>query len=189
MVNSGLRPVQNPSTVLINDRHLYLSGTAISSTFEGQKTFLVEVQSLVTTAVYGTPQRACNGFNVKRLHMLLAVLEKKCGFKFSTKDVFLNIAGGISVSDPSMDLGVIASLLSSYHDQKINPHVCFSGEVGLNGEVRPLARIEQHIKEAQRIGFSTIVISSHSPPISRENKIKIVQCAEVHELHAFIVKA
>ena len=119
---------------MINNRDEQLSGTAIASTFEGQKTFLVEVQALVTPAVYGTPQRSCNGFNLKRLNMILAVLEKKCSFRLSSQDVFLNIAGGINVSDPSMDLAVIGALLSSKEDILINSMICFSGEVGLNGE-------------------------------------------------------
>lgn len=188
MVESGLAPVANPSTILINDRGNKLSGTAIASTFEGQKTFLVEVQSLVTPAVYGTPQRSCTGFNLKRLNMLLAVLEKKCGFKLSSQDVFLNIAGGINVSDPSMDLGVIASLLSSNEDISIDSTICFSGEVGLNGEVRPLPRIELHIQEAERIGFKTIVISSYNQKVFTNFNIKIIECSKVMELHDFLSK-
>ena len=188
MVESGLSPVANPSTILINDRDNKLSGTAIASTFEGQKTFLVEVQSLVTPAVYGTPQRSCTGFNLKRLNMLLAVLEKKCGFKLSSQDVFLNIAGGINVSDPSMDLGVIASLLSSHEDISIDSTICFSGEVGLNGEIRPLPRIELHIQEAERIGFKTIVISSYNQKVFKNFKIKIIECSKVMELHDFLSK-
>ena len=188
MVEAGLSAVENPSTVLIKNRTEHLSGTAISSTFEGQKTFLVEVQSLVTPAVYGTPQRSCNGFNLKRLNMLLAVLEKKCGFKLSSKDVFLNIAGGINVSDPSMDLGVIASLLSSHQDITIDSTICFSGEVGLNGEIRPLQRIDSHIQEADRIGFKTIVISSYNNSKIKNLKIKIVECSKVMELYDFLSK-
>jgi len=188
MTETGLKPVLNPSTILINDRNDKLSGTAIASTFEGQKTFLVEVQALVTPAVYGTPQRSCNGFNLKRLNMLLAVLEKKCGFKLSSQDVFLNIAGGINVSDPSMDLGVIASLLSSNEDIAIDSSICFSGEVGLNGEIRPLPRIDSHIQEAERIGFKTIVISSYNQQIFEKVKIKIIQCSRVMELHDFLSK-
>ncbi len=188
MVESGLKAVLNPSTILISNRDTKLSGTAIASTFEGQKTFLVEVQSLVTPAVYGTPQRSCNGFNVKRLNMLLAVLEKKCGFKLSSQDVFLNIAGGISVSDPSMDLSVVASLLSSNKDLAIDTTVCFSGEIGLNGEIRPLPRIESHIQEAERIGFKTIVISSYNEKVFTNFKIKIIQCSKVMELYDFLLK-
>ncbi len=188
MVESGLQSVLNPSTILINDRVNKLSGTAISSTFEGQKTFLVEVQALVTPAVYGTPQRSANGFNLKRLNMLLAVLEKKCGFKLSSQDVFLNIAGGINVSDPSMDLGVIASILSSHLDISIDSKICFSGEVGLNGEIRPIPRIENHIQEAERIGFEIIVVSSYNKIKTPRFNIKIIECAKVIDVHEFLLK-
>lgn len=188
MEESGLRPVLNPSTILINDRNSNLSGTAIATAFEGHKTFLVEIQALVTPAVYGTPQRTANGFNLKRLHMLLAVLEKKGGFKFSSQDIFLNIAGGINVSDPSMDLGVIVSLISSNKDINIPSNICFSGEVGLNGEIRPLPLIDSHIQEAERIGFRTIVISSYNKTIHLNSKIKIIQCSELSELYTFLSK-
>ena len=130
MVEAGLKQVLNPSTILMTDGEQQMSGTSIASTFEGQKTFLVEVQALVSPAVYGTPQRSVNGFNLKRLNILLAVLEKKCGFKISSQDVFLNIAGGIKVSDPSMDLAIIASILSSNEDFIISSKICFAGEVG-----------------------------------------------------------
>tara|TARA_B100001250_G_scaffold414625_1_gene454841 strand:+ start:2287 stop:3642 length:1356 start_codon:yes stop_codon:yes gene_type:complete len=186
MVEAGLKAVLNPSTILINNRANTLSGTAIASTFEGQKTFLVEVQALITPAVYGTPQRSATGFNLKRLNMVLAVLEKKCGFKFSSQDVFLNIAGGINVSDPSMDLAVIASLLSSHKDTPINSTICFAGEVGLNGEVRPIARIDYHIQEAERIGFKTIVISSHNQQDNQKCSIKVVKCSKVMDLYEFL---
>ena len=188
MKESGLEPVLNPSTILLNNRENQLSGTAIASTFEGQKTFLVEVQSLVTPAVYGTPQRSSNGFNIKRLHMLLAVLEKKCGFKLSTQDVFLNIAGGINVGDPSMDLGVVASILSSNEEICIDSSICFSGEIGLNGEIRPIPRIDTHIAEAERIGFKKIVISKHNTRISKNFKIQIIECGKVMDLHLFLSK-
>jgi len=187
MKDVGLKPVKNPSTILINNRENLLSGTAISSTFEGEKTFLVEVQALVTPALYGTPQRTCSGFNVKRLNMLLAVLEKKCGFKLISKDVFLNIAGGIKVMHPSMDLGVVASILSSSKDIIIDSTMCFAGEVGLNGEIRPVPRIDMHIEEAERIGFKTIVISSHNKILSKNIKIKIIDCAKVVDLDKFLL--
>ena len=186
MQESGLESVLNPSAILINNHNTQLSGTAIASTFEGQKTFLVEVQALVTPAVYGTPQRSSNGFNLKRLNMLLAVLEKKCGFKLSSKDVFLNIAGGINVSDPSMDLGVVAAILSSYEDLSINPKICFSGEIGLNGEIRPIPRIANHIQGSERIGFKTIVISSYDQQIQIDPKIKIIKCDKVMDLHSYL---
>ncbi len=186
MVESGLKQVLNPSTILLNDGEQQMSGTSIASTFEGQKTFLVEVQALVTPAVYGTPQRSANGFNLKRLNMLLAVLEKKCGFKLSAQDVFLNIAGGISVSDPSMDLAIVASILSSNGDFVIGPKICFAGEVGLNGEIRPIPRIESHIQEADRIGFNSIVISSKNKLISNSEKIRIVKCDRVMDLYTHL---
>ena len=188
MVESGLRQVANPSAILITNRSDNLSGTAIASTFQGQKTFLVEVQALITPAVYGTPQRSATGFNLKRLHMLLAVLEKKCGFKFSTQDVFLNIAGGISVSDPSMDLAVITALLSSHKDIPIGPAVCFAGEVGLNGEIRPVARLESHVQEGERIGFKTMVISSYNKSEEKQSNIKIIKCSKVMDLYDFLAK-
>ncbi len=188
MVESGLSQVANPSAILITNRSDNLSGTAIASTFQGQKTFLVEVQALITPAVYGTPQRSATGFNLKRLHMLLAVLEKKCGFKFSTQDVFLNIAGGISVSDPSMDLAVITALLSSHKDIPIGPAVCFAGEVGLNGEIRPVARVESHVQEGERIGFKTMVISSYNKFEDKHSNIKIIKCSKVMDLYDFLAK-
>ena len=186
MKDVGLRAVENPSTILINKRKNNLSGTAISSTFEGEKTFLVEAQALVASAVYGTPQRVCNGFNIKRLNMLLAVLEKKCGFKLISKDVFLNIAGGIKVIDPSMDLGIVSSIISSAKDLIIDSTICFAGEVGLNGEIRPIPRIDMHIEEAERIGFRTIVISSHNQILRNNTKIKIIECTKVVDLDNFL---
>ena len=186
MNEKGLKPVLNPSTILINNRENELSGTAIASTFEGQKTFLVEVQALTTPAVYSTPQRSATGFNLKRLNMILAVLEKKCGFKIGSKDVFLNIAGGIKVSDPSMDLAVIAALLSSHTDTPIISIICFAGEVGLNGEVRPIPRIDHHIQEAERIGFKTIVISSRNNLEIQKFNIKVVKCSKVMDLYEFL---
>ena len=186
MVEAGLKQVLNPSTILMNDGEQQMSGTSIASTFEGQKTFLVEVQALVSPAVYGTPQRSVNGFNLKRLNILLAVLEKKCGFKISSQDVFLNIAGGIKVSDPSMDLAIIASILSSNEDFIISSKICFAGEVGLNGEIRPIPRIENHIQEADRIGFKSIVISSKNKLIHAPEKINIVKCDKVMDLYTHL---
>ena len=186
MQEKGLRPVLNPSTILINQNGSYASGTTIASTFQGQKTFLVEVQALVTRAVYGTPQRSSVGFNAKRLNMLLAVMEKKCGFKLSTKDVFLNIAGGISISDPSMDLAVIASILSSNEDLIIQSKLCLSGEVGLNGEIRPVPRIDEHIEEAKRVGFEKIIISSKNKIIKKIDGIMVIQCSKVMDVYTCI---
>jgi len=162
MQNTGLREVLNPSELLLSHSDEQLSGVAISSTIEGIRPFLIEVQSLVSTAAYGIPQRSSTGFDLRRLSMLLAVLEKRAGFRLSTKDVFLNIAGGIKVDDPAIDMAVICAVLSSNHDLFIPRTVCFSGEVGLTGEIRPVTRIEQRIGEAQKLGFEEIYISKYN---------------------------
>ncbi len=161
MQGNGLREVLNPSEILITNHDEKLSGTAISATVDGARPLLIEVQALVSSAVYGTPQRSATGFDLRRLNMLLAVLEKQAGFRLGAKDVFLNIAGGIRVSDPAIDMGVIAAILSSSTDRAIPREICFAGEVGLTGEIRPVARIEQRISEAEKLGFTKIVISSH----------------------------
>ncbi|WP_010516480.1 DNA repair protein RadA [Croceivirga radicis] len=159
MFGNGLREVTNPSEVLISNAAGELSGTAISATVEGMRPLLIEIQALVSSAVYGTPQRSATGFNVKRLNMLLAVLEKRAGFKLAAKDVFLNITGGISVDDPAIDLAVIAAILSSNADIPIEKGTCFAAEVGLAGEIRPVQRVDQRILEAEKLGFSTIYVS------------------------------
>lgn len=158
MRQNGLRPVSNPSELLLSDDHDGLSGIAISSAIEGVRPFLVETQALVSTAAYGTPQRSATGFDQRRLNMLLAVLEKRVGFKLIQKDVFVNIAGGLRVTDLAMDLSIIAAVLSSNVDTPIEPGWCMAGEVGLSGEVRPVSRIEQRVAEAQKLGFSNIII-------------------------------
>ena len=158
MRQNGLRPVSNPSELLISEEHDGLSGIAISSAIEGVRPFLVETQALVSTAAYGTPQRSATGFDQRRLNMLLAVLEKRVGFKLIQKDVFVNIAGGIKVTDLAMDLSIIAAVLSSNVDTPIEQGWCMAGEVGLSGEVRPVSRIEQRVAEAQKLGFSNIII-------------------------------
>lgn len=158
MRQDGLRQVSNPSELLLNADHEGLSGVAISSAVEGVRPFLVETQALVSSAAYGTPQRSATGFDQRRLNMLLAVLEKRVGFKLMQKDVFLNIAGGLRVTDMAMDLSVIAAVLSSNVDTPIQQGLCMAGEVGLSGEVRPVARIEQRISEAEKLGFSEIII-------------------------------
>lgn len=158
MQQTGLRQVSNPSELLLNADHEGLSGVAISSAVEGVRPFLVETQALVSSAAYGTPQRSATGFDQRRLNMLLAVLEKRVGFKLMQKDVFLNIAGGLRVTDMAMDLSVIAAVLSSNVDTPIQQGLCMAGEVGLSGEVRPVARIEQRISEAEKLGFSEIII-------------------------------
>jgi DNA repair protein RadA/Sms len=158
MLQDGLREVTNPSELLINAEHQGLSGTSVASAVEGVRPFLIEVQALVSSAAYGNPQRSSTGFDLRRLNMLLAVLEKRAGFKLVTKDVFLNIAGGIKVSDPAIDLAVICSILSSNFDTAVSSNICFAGEVGLTGEVRPVSRVEQRISEAAKLGFSEIFI-------------------------------
>lgn len=158
MRNDGLRPVENPSELLLTQSDEELSGVAIAATIEGVRPFLIETQALVSTAAYGTPQRSATGFDLRRLNMLLAVLEKRVGFKLAQKDVFLNIAGGIRVTDPAIDLSVIAAVLSSNVDTVVERNVCMAGEVGLSGEIRPVTRIGQRVTEAAKLGFSRILI-------------------------------
>ena len=164
MRQQGLRQVSNPSELLLTDRHGDMSGVAIAAAVEGVRPFLIEVQSLVSTAAYGVPQRSATGFDLRRMNMLLAVLEKRVGFKLAQKDVFLNIAGGLRVSDPAIDLSVISAVLSSNLDVAIDPTCCMAGEVGLAGEIRPVSRIEQRIREAQKLGFRDMLIpaANHS---------------------------
>lgn len=158
MKGEGLREVANPSELLLNTEHQGLSGTAVAAAIEGVRPFLIEVQALVSSAAYGMPQRSATGFDLRRLNMLLAVLERRAGFKLVTKDVFLNIAGGIRIIDPASDLAIICAVLSSNFDLPVSFNVCFSGEVGLTGEVRPVSRVEQRISEAAKLGFSEIYI-------------------------------
>ena len=183
MRHDGLRPVTNPSELLISDNRDGLSGTAVAAAIEGARTFLIETQALVSTAAYGTAQRSSVGFESRRLNMLLAVLEKRVGFKLAQKDVFLNIAGGLRVTDPALDLSVIAAVLSSNVDTPIDASTAMAGEVGLSGEIRPVSRIEQRIAEAQRLGFSRILIPQHNAqslsPTSY--KIEIVPVRRVAE--------
>ncbi len=158
MSHDGLRQVSNPSELLIGAHHQGLSGTAVAAATEGARPFLIEVQSLVSSAAYGNPQRSSTGFDTRRMNMLLAVLEKRAGFKLISKDVFLNIAGGIKVADPAIDLAVIIAVLSSNFDLAVDHNICFAGEVGLTGEVRPVSRVEQRIAEAEKLGFQQIFI-------------------------------
>ena len=158
MRREGLRQVENPSELLLSDRHQGMSGISIAAAIEGVSPFLIEVQALVSTAAYGTPQRSATGFDTRRMNMLLAVLEKRVGFKLAQKDVFLNIAGGLRVNDPAIDLSVISAILSSNMDVEIDATVCMAGEVGLSGEIRPINRIEQRISEAEKLGFKQIII-------------------------------
>ncbi len=160
MRHNGLRQVSNPSEMLLSQSPQAHSGTAISASIEGARPFLIEIQALVSSAAYGTPQRSSTGFDLRRLNMLLAVLEKRAGFRLGIKDVFLNIAGGLKVDDPAVDLAVICAILSSDQDIEIDKSICFAGEVGLTGEIRPVNRVEQRISEAQKLGFKQIYISS-----------------------------
>ena len=189
MQGSGLREVSNPSEILISQRDENLSGVTIGATMEGNRPLLIEIQSLVSIATYGTPQRSCTGFDAKRLNMLLAVLEKRGGFRLGSQDVFLNIAGGIRVEDPAIDLAVCASLVSSYEEKYIPNHVCFAAEVGLGGEVRAVNRIDQRISEAEKLGFKEIYISKYNQKgldISR-HKMNIHFIAKLDEMFGAIL--
>lgn len=185
MVQRGLREVSNPSELLLSQSSDdgELSGMAIGVTLEGVRPFLIEAQALVSTAAYGTPQRSVTGFDSKRMNMLLAVLEKRVGFKLAQKDVFLNIAGGLKVNDPALDLSVICAILSSNVDMTVPRDVCMSGEVGLSGEIRPITRIEQRVLEAEKLGFSTILVPKNNMKgfDTSRLKIKIVEVAKVEE--------
>lgn len=184
MVQRGLREVTNPSELLLSQSgEDVLSGTAIGVTLEGIRPFLIETQALVSTAAYGTPQRSVTGFDAKRMNMLLAVLEKRVGFKLAQKDVFLNIAGGLKVNDPALDLSVICAILSSNVDMPIPRDICMSGEIGLTGEIRPITRIEQRILEAEKLGFSNIIVPRHNIKGFDTSglKIQITEVAKVEE--------
>lgn len=182
MQGNGLREVSNPSEILISKNEEDLSGTAISATLEGMRPLMIEIQALVSTAVYGTPQRSATGYNAKRLNMLLAVLEKRAGFKLGAKDVFLNVTGGITVDDPAIDLAVVAAVLSSNIDISIDKSMCFAAEIGLAGEVRPVTRVEQRITEAEKLGFKSIVISKYCKLPKNNNHINIIKVAKVHDV-------
>jgi DNA repair protein RadA/Sms len=173
MQSGGLREVSNPSEILLSQRDEEVSGISIAAMIEGQRPMLIESQALVGNAAYGTPQRSSTGFDLRRLNMLLAVLEKRSGFKLSTKDVFLNIAGGIKVDDPAIDLAVVAAILSSAEDTAIENNICFAGEVGLSGEIRSVSRVESRISEAEKLGFEKIIISKYNLKGIDQRKIKI----------------
>ena len=184
MLSNGLREVSNPSEILISKKDADLSGTAIASTLEGVRPLMIEIQALVSTAVYGTPQRSTTGYNLKRLHMILAVLEKRAGFKLGAKDVFLNITGGINVDDPAIDLAVVAAILSSNQDLAINPNVCFAAEVGLAGEIRPVSKIDQRILEAEKLGYKTFVASKYNKIATKNHGIRLVLVGKIEEAFA-----
>jgi len=173
MLGEGLREVSNPSEILLSQRDEPLSGVTISATLEGMRPMLIETQALVSTSAYGTPQRTATGFDTRRMNMLLAVLEKRCGFRLGAKDVFLNITGGIRVEDPAIDLGLAAAIISSHEDMPIPFKTCFAGELGLSGEVRAVNRIEQRIAEAQKLGFEQIFISKYNLASGGKDKKRI----------------
>lgn len=188
MQADGLREVSNPSNVLLEQRDTELSGIAVACSMEGVRPMLIEVQALVSTAAYGTPQRSTTGFDSKRLNMLLAVLEKRCGFRLGTKDVFLNIAGGIKVSDPALDLAVVAAILSSNQDESIDPKTCFIAELGLSGEIRPVDRIEQRLAEASNMGFEKAYISAyHKTKLKQQFSIEIVGSKRIDEFYRKLI--
>ncbi|MCC4211759.1 DNA repair protein RadA [Leeuwenhoekiella parthenopeia] len=182
MQGSGLREVSNPSEILISKNDEELSGTAIAATLEGMRPLMIEIQALVSTAVYGTPQRSATGYNAKRLNMILAVLEKRAGFRLGAKDVFLNITGGISVDDTAIDLAVVAAILSSNEDIAVAKDICFAAEIGLAGEIRPVTRVEQRILEAEKLGFGTIMISKYCKIPKNNYGINIVKVAKMNDV-------
>lgn len=188
MTGKGLREVSNPSEMLIPMHGEGLSGVAVSAMLDGTRPFLIEVQSLVSSAAYGTPQRSATGFDVRRLNMLLAVLEKRAGFKLSVKDVFLNMAGGLKVNDPACDLAVICAVLSSNFDFAIPSDVCFAGEVGLSGEIRPVSQTDRRVIEAQRLGFRKIFVSSFGSSDNYPKGIEVVRVADVPSLCRILFK-
>lgn len=184
MQSSGLRQVENPSEILIGQNPDQLSGVAIAATIEGIRPILIEVQALVSTAAYGTPQRSATGVDLRRMNMLLAVLEKRCGFRLGAKDVFLNIAGGIKVDDPAIDLAVVSAILSSNADISIPRDTCLAAEVGLSGEIRPVQRVEQRVHEAEKLGFARIIVSSQNKGIAalRTKSIEVIQCSKIEQV-------
>ena len=183
MLGSGLREVSNPSEILITQHDSALSGVAVAATLDGVRPLLIETQALVSSAAYGTPQRSATGFDVRRMNMLLAVLEKRAGFKLAVKDVFLNMAGGLKVVDPAVDLAVVTAILSSNFDLPVSSHFCFAAEVGLSGEIRPVSRIDQRIAEAEKLGFEKIFISRYNQKgLPKTKKIALVAVSKMDEL-------
>ena len=188
MQQSGLREVTNPSELLLSTSREGLSGIAIAAAVEGARPFLIEVQALVSSAAYGTPQRSSTGFDARRLNMLLAVLEKRVGFKLLQKDVFLNIAGGIKVNDPAIDLAILAAVLSSNMDIALDSETAVTGEVGLAGEIRPVARIEQRIQEAQKLGFKRMLIPAGQRLSVKKGEIELIEVAKVADAFRILIK-
>lgn len=186
MQSTGLREVNNPSEILLSNNEEDLSGTAIAATMEGMRPLMIEIQALVSSAVYGTPQRSATGYNAKRLNMLLAVLEKRAGFRLGAKDVFLNITGGIHVDDPAIDLGVVASILSSNEDVPIPRTICFAAEVGLAGEIRTVSRVEQRILEAEKLGFERIMIAKNAKLATTNFSIQLIKVGKIEDVVQFL---
>jgi DNA repair protein RadA/Sms len=188
MMGNGMRMVHNPSEILIHQKEEVLSGSAIAAGMEGLRPLLIETQALVTQSVYGTPQRTVSGLDTRRLQLLLAVLEKRGGFHFGMKDVFVNIAGGLRIDDPSTDLAIICALLSSYDDAPLSPNICFAGEVGLNGEIRAVNRVEQRIAEAEKLGLEKIFISPFNKKALNKHQftIEVVAVSKVDELYRLL---
>ena len=182
MLSHGLREVSNPSEILLSQKDEAMSGMAISANMEGIRPLMIETQALVSSAVYGTPQRSATGFDLRRLSMLLAVLEKRCGFNLGAKDVFLNITGGIKVDDPAIDLGVVCAILSSNVDMPIKDKNCFAAEVGLSGEIRPVNRCDQRIQEAEKLGFERIFVSKYNKIDRQDFSIKVVKMSKIEEV-------
>ena len=188
MHGNGLRQVSNPSEILLSQRDEELTGIAISATLEGARPMLIETQALVSAAAYGTPQRSANGFDTKRMNMLLAVLEKRCGFKLSMRDVFLNIAGGIKVEDPAIDLAILVAIISSHEDIAVSSKICFAAEVGLSGEIRAVNRIEQRITEAEKLGFDRVFISNYNLKglILEKYKIELTPVRKIEDVFSIL---
>lgn len=183
MRQNGLREVSNPSEIFLNQSDELFAGVAVASTLQGLRPFLIETQALVTPATYGNPQRSATGFDLRRMSMLLAILEKKCGFKLGDKDVFINLAGGVKMEDPALDLSLVCAIISSMYENPISKKICFAAEVGLTGEVRAVSRIDQRISESEKLGFDEIFISSQqSPTINAESKIKITSVSKLTEV-------
>ena len=187
MTNEGMREVDNPSEILINQRSENLSGVSVVASLEGNRSLLIETQALVSPAVYGNPQRNTNGYDIKRLNMLLAVLEKRCGYKLSQQDVFVNIAGGLKINDPATDLGIAASIVSSFENLALPPKMVFAGEIGLSGEIRGVNRIDQRLKEAEKLGFKAFVMSDQLDISQKEFKIKIHKVGNVRDFFSLVL--
>lgn len=187
MTSEGMREVDNPSEILINQRSENLSGVSVVASLEGNRSLLIETQALVSSAVYGNPQRNTNGYDIKRLNMLLAVLEKRCGYKLSQQDIFVNIAGGLKINDPATDLGIAASIISSFENTALSNKMVFAGEIGLSGEIRGVNRIDQRIKEAEKLGFSDFILSDQIDIRQNDYSIKIHKIADVRQFFSLVI--